>query len=131
MGVRIKPGELAIEISKIYEEYSDEVVQILPEAVEKAVKVCKKTLKAKAPAKTGKYRNSFKSKKTKNSSSGVTIEVYSSTPGLPHVLEYGHVIKNQYGTYGMTRAFPHWAPAEEEANEALEKEIQKKIEEAG
>ncbi len=31
----------------------------------------------------------------------------------------------------MTRAFPHWAPAEEEANEALEKEIQKKIEEAG
>ena len=130
MGIKIKPGDLAIEISAIYDQYSDEVVKALPDITKKAAKVAKDSLKANAPSKTGEYKDSFTSKTTQNSSS-ISIEVYSKKPGLPHLLEYGHVIKNQYGVYGRTSARPHWAPAEEAANEEFEKQLQKKMEEIG
>ena len=47
---------------------------------------------------------------------------------LAHLLEHGHVIKNKYGTYGRTKAFKHWEPAEKEVNKRYEEEITKVIE---
>lgn len=129
--IRVKPGQLGDELNKIIQEYSDEVVRAMPDAVKKAANECVKSLKSNAPVHTGKYKNSFKKKATKTSSSETTYEVYSSIPGLPHLLEFGHVVKNQHGVYGVSPAHPHWAPAEEAANKVLEEEIQKKVEESG
>jgi hypothetical protein len=35
-------------------------------------------------------------------------------PGLTHLLEHGHVIKNQYGEYGRAPAIVHIKPVEDE-----------------
>lgn len=126
---KIKIGQLADEISKIIQEYSDEVIKALPDAAEKAATAGLKTLKANAPSKTGEYKKSLKKKKTKDTSSATEYTIYSDKPGLAHLLERGHPVKNQYGgPYGTTRAFPHWAPAEEEANNVFEEEIKKAVE---
>lgn len=131
MGSKIKLSQLADEMTKMYKEYSDEVIKAMPEATKKAAKACVKSLKANAPKKSGEYAGSFKQKTTESSSSKTEITVYSTLPGLPHLLEFGHAKKNQYGYYGVTGAHPHWAPAEDEANKVLEEEITKAAEEAG
>lgn len=132
MAETIKLSQLAGKLEQIYQEYSDEVVKVLPEATKKAAKAAIKSLKANAPRKTGAYAGSFKQKTTESSSSRTTIEIYSTKPGLPHLLEYGHPVKNQYGgVYGTAAAHPHWTPAEAEANEVLEEEIRKAVEGAG
>ena len=128
MSSRIKLGQLTDEMSKIFNEYSDEVVKAMPEAAKKAADACVKSLKANAPAKSGAYKKSFKKETTKSTSSQTEISVYSTKPGLTHLLERGHVVKNQYGAYGTTSAQPHWAPAEEEANQIFEEELQKALE---
>lgn len=46
---------------------------------------------------------------------------------LTHLLEYGHVVKNQYGQYGTTRAFKHIEPVEQEINILYEDEIKKAL----
>lgn len=125
----IKLGQLTDELSRIYKEYSDEVIKAMPEAAKKAADVAVKSLKANAPKDTGKYAKSFKKETTKNTSSATEITVYSTVPGLTHLLERGHPVKNQYGgPYGTAKAFPHWAPAEEEANKTFEEEIRKAVE---
>ena len=129
---RCSASEFGETLGKVIRQYSDEVIAAMPEAVEKAVKVCKKKLKEGAPYRSGAYKSSFKSKKQKADSSVTSYEIYSTKPGLPHLLEHGHVIKNQHGkVYGVSQAIPHWAPAEEAAAEELEKEIRQKAEEAG
>lgn len=130
-GIKVGAGQLGEALSKIIQEYSDEVVKALPDAAKKAAKDCVKTLKGSAPRRTGAYAGSFKSKQTRSSATQTEYTVYSTKPSLPHLLEFGHVMKNQYGVYGVSVARPHWAPAEEAANKALEQEIQKKVEEAG
>lgn len=125
-------GQLGEAISDILNQYSDEVVNALPEATQKATKETVKILKDSAPSKSGKYKSSFKYKKTESTSSRTLYEIYSSKPGLTHLLEHGHVKANQYGRYvGMTTAYPHWAPAEEKGMKMLEDEIKKKVEESG
>lgn len=121
-------------LGKIIQQYSDDVCRDLPEVVEDAAKFGVKTLKSKAKGAvggTGKYTSSFKQKTTGSSSSSTEITIYSDRYQVAHLLEHGHVIKNQYGVYGVTAARPHWAPAEQEAIEKLEELIQKKVEEAG
>jgi len=120
-------------VGKILKEYADDVIEAMPDAVKKASKVTLKSLKANAAAKIGgtKYKTSFKTKTTNNSKNRMEITVYSSRYQVAHLLEHGHVIRNQYGVYGVTTARPHWAPAEQDGIEALEKEIERKVQEAG
>lgn len=126
--IKIKPDKLGNEIENILKQYSDDVVAVLPKAAEKAAKACVKELKANAPKKSGAYAKSFTSKKTKDTSSETEYTVYSNKPGLAHLLEYGHKLSNQYGVYGHSPAHPHWAGAEEKANEVFEEEIEKAVE---
>lgn len=46
---------------------------------------------------------------------------------LTHLLENGHVIKNQYGTYGRTRAFPHVRVSEADGIEYYDKKLKEKL----
>lgn len=120
-------------VGKILKEYADDVIEAMPDAVKKASKVTLKSLRANAAAKIGgtKYKTSFKAKTTNNSKNRMEITVYSSRYQVAHLLEHSHAIRNQYGAYGMSVAKPHWAPAEQDGIEALEKEIERKVQEAG
>lgn len=126
----ISIGDLTDEITNILNEYSDEAIKAMPEAAKEAANLCVKTLKNKAPSKSGKYKKSFK-KKLKSSSSSLTeYTIYSTIPSLPHLLERGHTIRNKYGVYGVTKAHPHWADAEKAANDKFEDKLKKAVEDA-
>lgn len=131
--IKVTADGLAGAIKNIVQEYSDEVVRAMPEAVKEAGKECVKILQSEAAAAGiggSKYKRSFRAKTTKDNSRETTVTVSSTQYQLTHLLERGHVIRNRPGgrAYGVTRAFPHWAPAEEKASEALEKKIRIKIE---
>lgn len=129
----VVPSELTGAIEDIIKEYSDEVVAKLPEIVKAAAKKTVKTLKKESGSIGGtKYRGSFKSKKEATATSSTTkYVVYSTQYRLAHLLEHGHVIRNRPGgpVYGVTRAFPHWKPAEKAGIEQMEEDIRKAVEE--
>lgn len=133
MNKTVKPDELTAAISDIIKEYSDDIVRAMPDAVKEAAKVGVKSLKKYASNIGGtKYKSSFKSKKTKSTSSQTEYTLYSTQYRVAHLLEKSHPIKNQTGrVYGMSVPREHWAPAEKEAIEALEDKIEKKVEDAG
>lgn len=73
---------------------------------------------AGAPAKTGGYAKSIRYR-VKGSGKNVQGHVYSTKPGMPHLLEKGHA---KVGG-GKTAAIEHIAPAADDGFELAEKVI--------
>lgn len=119
---RQKIGDLSVSINKILEQYGEEIRRNLDEAIPAVAKDTAKKIKADAPKRTGEYARSWKTQVSKNLYGDTTATVYSSKPGLPHLLEFGHA--NRGG--GRTAPAEHIAPAEDWA----EKEITKRVKEA-
>lgn len=107
---------LVAEINMALEEYVQEVRDAVNEAAKEAAELTARQLKANSPKRAkgkgkGKYARGWKVKK-KYDAHLVSYVVYNgSSPGLTHVLEHGHLIRNQYGSYGRVRAIPHIGPA--------------------
>lgn len=129
--ITVSPEELGDAIGKIFKEYSDETVRAIPDIVKTVAQSTVKDLKTRTSkmfkthkSKKRRYDKSFKSRKLVSVSGKTEYEVYSSEYQLTHLLEHGHAKANQYGRYyGKTRAFPHWAPAEEKAIKDLEQKL--------
>jgi len=128
----ISPNQLGSQVQTIVQQYTDDLIKKMPDLVKEVAQDTVKDLKQRASGLFGgtTYKRSFKSKKLVTSDSSKTeYTVYSTQPSLAHLLEKGHVIKNQTGqTYGMTKARAHWAPAEENASDSLERKIRETIE---
>lgn len=131
-GTRCTPENFAEVLGKAIQQYSDEVVKAMPDAVKTAAKKGLKALKSNASSIGGtRYKNSFKIKKTQSSSGMTEYTIFSTHYRVAHLLEKSHPMRNQTGRFfGMSTPREHWRPAEEAAIEALEEEIQKKVEEA-
>ena len=123
-GTRVSVDGLADAVMKGLEEYAKLATDDMKKSVKDAGKFCKEEVSANAPVRTGRYAKSWKSKVTGESSNALTVTVYSSVPGLPHLLEHGHAKRGG----GRVRAIPHIAPAEEAAEEKLIKDIEKALE---
>lgn len=122
----VKLDGLADALKSAISQYSDELIKDMPEIVKEAAKETAKELKSKAGSlfKGTKYNKSFKTKKQSGPNGITTYTVYSTEYRLTHLLEHGHVIKNQTGQiYGMTAARPHWQPAEEAGIKLLEEKL--------
>ena len=106
----------AVEMSKMMDEYKLEVMRAAKEAAKEAADVTAKELKKTSPRKKkkgGKYARGWRVKKQELGTL-TSYVVYNGTyPGLTHLLERGHVVSNQYGSWGRLRAQPHIAPAAE------------------
>ena len=101
---------------------AEAVMEGLTEYNELATETVKKDIGANAPVKTGRYAKSWRTKKTKESSTELEVTVYSpSRYMLAHLLEHGHAKRNG----GRVRAIPHIAPAEEAAEEQLMADIER------
>ena len=124
MGTRVSVDGLADEVMKGLEEYAKLSADEMKKSVKNAGKYCKGEISANAPVRTGRYAKSWKSKATSENANAIEVTVYSSVPGLPHLLEHGHA--NRGG--GRVRAIPHIAPAEEATEDKLLKEIEKALE---
>ena len=122
MGKKIQIDELAEAVNQQLEEYSKLSAEVVKTAVTKAGNSVKKDIGANAPRQTGKYAKSWRTKKTKETSTELEVTVYSPTRYmLAHLLEHGHAKRNG----GRVRAIPHIAPAEVAAEEELLRDIER------
>ncbi|MFJ8529638.1 HK97 gp10 family phage protein [Bacillus sp. NPDC094106] len=107
-------NNLANEIAREMQRYSNLVEEELEVAKEEVAKNLVDELKQKSPKKTGNYRKGWRAKKD-----GKSIIVHNVLkPQLTHLLEKGHAKANG----GRVPAQVHIAPAEEHAiNDYLER----------
>ena len=119
---KIKIDQLADAVNEQLSEYSDLAAETVKAAVEKAGKSVKDTIRDTAPRDTGKYAKSWRTKKTKETSTQLEVTVYSpSRYRIAHLLEHGHAKRGG----GRVRAIPHIAPAEEAAETRLMADIER------
>ena len=100
----------------------DDVQHVADEALEAGVKagceIGRDEWQSGAPVQTGGYSKSIRYR-VEGSGGEVQGHVYSTKPGMPHLLEKGHA---KIGG-GRTRAQEHIAPAADDAFEMTEKVI--------
>lgn len=127
MAKRVTLDNLASEIHKIVEEYCEGVVDGVDIGVQKTAQLGARALNAASGASFGgkKYRRSWTSQFVKQRTHSSAV-LYSTKPGLPHLLEYGHAKRNGGRVPGRT----HIAPVEQELIRVFEKEVKNSIEQA-
>ena len=124
-----KSLNLEVEVSQILETYNLEVVRATQEASKEAANETVKILKAISP--TGKARRHYRTGwRVTRRAQGIltTFIVHNATkPGMTQLLEYGHVIRNQKGTYGRTNGIKHISKAEREGIEIFEDSLNSRL----
>lgn len=112
-----------VQLDKILGEFAKQEKELLDESVAKASKQCKRDIVAASPEGPKGYKRGWtvRNKRTKHGVEAIVCN--KDHPGLTHLLEKSHVIKNQYGTYGRTYEghgqHVHIAPAAEDAEAYL------------
>lgn len=133
--VKVSADQLASTINQILTKYGDEANSAIIRAGRKTSKETAKDVNAAASSvihgRRGKYEKSWKSQ-FKEQRLGFEAVVYSTQPGLPHLLEHGHFIKYLGGVKskgsGHARAIPHIAQVDEQVPDKLEKAIRVEVE---
>ena len=115
---------LAEEVMKGLQEYSELADDEMKKAVRKTATSVKKEISANAPHDTGTYAKSWTSSKVKETSHNLQMTVHSRNRyRLAHLLEKGHAKRGG----GRVQGKPHIAPAEKNGEELLETLIRKAI----
>ena len=117
------------QMKQILNGYSDRLCKAVSETIEEEAKAAVDELKATSP-KRKKHGGSYAKNWRVQNYHGRTYtdsEIYNREYSLPHLLEYGHATRNG----GRTNEFVHIAPVEEKAVDAIEKKIEKLIENGG
>jgi len=125
---KVTPENLGEAINDILTEYANTVTKDVKSAVVETGKMAAETAQAYASRiGRGKYAKSIKSKITNSNSFETSVTIYSDQYRIAHLLEHGHVKKVKGKVVGMTRAFPHFAPAEAMADATLPKKVEQAI----
>lgn len=122
---RASADRFAADVLKILSEYAGSVKENLDEVTKAVAKKGAQAVRraaAGAVGGSGKYARGWTSK-VEVGRLGVSGVIYNKTPGLPHLLEYGHA--NRGG--GRTPGRPHIAPAEEQIVKEYEEEVKSKL----
>ena len=111
-------NQIAQELQVIFEEFEEQLVTLTEESMHAIAKETADRIRIEAQIKkglhdTGAYASGWKvsKRKGKGKISGFVVH-NSKKPQLTMLLAYGHIIRNQYGTYGRTLGIPHIKPAE-------------------
>lgn len=114
------------QIAEILNDYSDEAKSALAESAKDAAEETVKQLKSTSPG-GGKYARSWKVKdeSTRTNPSYIVHNVRHYR--LTHLLENGHLISNQYGSYGREPAQKHIAPAEQMGISKFEQLVRREL----
>ena len=113
-------------------EYVQDVQTAIDQAAKEAAEATAKDLKATSPRREvgkgkGKYAKGWKVKKKKDGMMVSYIVYNANNPGLTHTLEHGHVVRNQFGTYGRAEAVPHIKKAADEGAMEFERDVKEKL----
>ena len=126
---RITVEQLRGEVSKILEDYKDDIEKCIDVASTQYGKIAKRELQDTSPKRTGHYAKGWAYHKQKSKDERGVVVHNASSYQLTHLLEKGHVIRN--GTrrvVGSARAFPHIGPEEEKIINEFETEVIQRIE---
>lgn len=118
---------LDVTVAQILNEYKDTCKEKTSKAVRKTANDLRNNLQSSSPKHTGKYAAGWTTTKTGETLESIEITVHNKAkPGLPHLLEFGHVkCSPRTGkVLGVTSAFPHIATAADAACKQLEKEVE-------
>ena len=127
---RVPPDFLAAAIKEALEEYGDNVDENLGEIVEIVGKAGVKDLRAAARGAVGgrKYAGGWTVRVETGRLYSQAIIYNSRTPGLPHLLEFGHVTRNGTGrVFADTPAHPHIKDVEEKLVQEFETKVIDKL----
>ena len=99
------------QLTRILDEYGDEVKKVARKDAKKAGRETSADLRNVSAGifGSGDYSSGWAYKQVDED----TVTVYNrKMPGLAHLLEKGHVIRNKKGEYGRAPAHPHIADVE-------------------
>ena len=122
----VNSDSMAAAVKEILDAYGIQVRNAVETAVQKTADEARK-LVARAgdyEDRTGRYRKGFYSRKGDAGYVGSVYRVGNRRYRLSHLLEKPHRI----GKAGMTRAFPHFAPAAEYAGKRLPIAVKEELE---
>lgn len=122
-----KIDNLDVAVSQIIKEYKDTCKEKVNKAVRKTANDLRNNLQSYSPVHTGKYKAGWTTTKTGETLESIEITVHNKAkPGLPHLLEFGHVkCSPRTGkVLGMTPARPHIARHAEHARQQLAEEVE-------
>lgn len=113
-------NNVSVALGKALDDFQNELNEDLFDAVSKASKMAKRDLvSVQDPRRYGDYARGW-AIRTKRERFGIEAVIYNRTyPGLTHLLEKGHVTRNQYGEFKRTPAHPHIEKAKEKAENYL------------
>ena len=118
--------DFTYDLIEILEDYNSHVKGVVRTSCEKAAKDTAKRLRSlTSPRRTGDYVKGWAVKKVDID----TFVVHNKTDyQLTHLLENGHVSRNQFGTWGRVSAKPHIAPEAEEGIQEFEDLVRRELE---
>lgn len=122
------------DIKSILNEYSNDVQEGITEEAFRVAEDGKNKLKATSPKRKkggGSYSKGWRVEK-RQGKGYVHTTIYNATDWqLTHLLEKPHVIKNQYGTWGISKPIVHIEPVEQECIQAYQKKVEQVIKNGG
>lgn len=124
--MNIEVSEFANEFNEIINEYGNEAVSAMKEAVPQVAKKARDEVKNHAPVgtrKNGYKKQGFVAKKTSETVATLEYEVGANDYRLAHLLEHGHATVKG----GRTKAQPHFKYGNDYIENHLLKEIEEKL----
>lgn len=116
-----------LDIKKILNEYSDDIQEAISADAQALAKEAAAELKHTSPKRTGNYAKGWRVKTTKGVGF-IECEVYNANaPGLTHLLEKPHLLRNGR----KSKPIVHIAPIEEKVNKKYEQDVENIIENGG
>ena len=131
---KVTIDNLASEINKILDEYADDVDGNMDQICKR---IGQKGAQALRNESLDKFPDSGKHKRRYGSTWKTTVErrrlytlvtIHNAQPGLPHLLEYGHVVSNGTGrNLGQASAHTHILTVEQRLIKEFETEVKTKL----
>ena len=113
------------QVEALLDKYAEEVTLTVKDVIKAAAKQGANLVKSNASVfgGSGKYKRGWTSKVEEDRLSTTGIIYNRSTPGLPHLLEHGHAKRGG----GRVPGVEHIAPAERDAIEIVQKELESRL----
>lgn len=120
----IRADNLAAEIRRQLEEYTDEVKSVVSETAMDVAERAAEMLKEESPKRSGEYRKHWTVSSDRR---GMVVHQSAGHHRLTHLLEKGHALRRGGRKVGESPAYPHIEKVERECVEKYVSEIERRL----